>query len=52
LRKACTTDELKAIWASKGAEFGALTRSSSAALSAPKSSAGLQVVKASGAKLD
>jgi tripartite-type tricarboxylate transporter receptor subunit TctC len=51
IRKACTTDEAKAVWASQGADFSNLPARSSARSSAAKSAMGA-VVKASGAKLD
>ena len=52
LRKAATSDELKAIWASNGAEFGNLTPSQFGAFVSSEVKRWAAVVKASGAKLD
>ena len=52
VRKAGATDELKAIWASNGAEFPALTQPQFAAFVSAEVARWAMVVKASGAKLD
>ena len=52
VRKAGATDELKAIWASNGAEFPALTQPQFAAFVSAEVVRWATVVKASGAKLD
>ena len=52
LRKAATSDELKAIWASNGAEFGNLTPVQFGAFVNSEIKRWAAVVKASGAKLD
>ena len=52
LRKAIATDELKAIWASNGAEFGNLTPAQFGSFVSAEIKRWAAVVKASGAKLD
>jgi tripartite-type tricarboxylate transporter receptor subunit TctC len=52
LRKAAATDELKAIWASNGAEFGNLTPAQFGAFVSSEVKRWTTVVKASGAKLE
>jgi len=52
IRKACTTDEAKAVWASQGAEFSNLTGAQFGAFVNAEIRKWAQVVKASGAKLD
>jgi tripartite-type tricarboxylate transporter receptor subunit TctC len=52
VRKACTTDEAKAVWASQGAEFPNLAGAQFAAFINAEIKKWAQVVKASGAKLD
>ncbi|MES2413722.1 MAG: tripartite tricarboxylate transporter substrate binding protein [Pseudomonadota bacterium] len=52
LRKAANTDELKAIWASNGAEFGNLTPTQFGAFVNGEVKRWAAVVKASGAKLE
>lgn len=52
LRKATATDELKAIWASNGAEFGALTPPQFGSFVNSEIKRWASVVKASGAKLE
>jgi tripartite-type tricarboxylate transporter receptor subunit TctC len=52
LRKAGATDELKAIWASNGAEFGNLTPPQFGAFVSSEVKRWATVVKASGAKLE
>jgi tripartite-type tricarboxylate transporter receptor subunit TctC len=52
LRRAAATDELKAIWASNGAEFGHLTPPQFGAFVGSEVKRWATVVKASGAKLD
>ena len=52
LRKAATTDELKAVWASNGAEFGNLTPVQFGAFVNSEIKRWAAVVRASGAKLD
>ena len=52
LRKAAASDELKAIWASNGAEFGNLTPSQFGAFVSGEIKRWAAVVKTSGAKLD
>ncbi|MES2189905.1 MAG: tripartite tricarboxylate transporter substrate binding protein [Pseudomonadota bacterium] len=52
LRKAVSTDELKAVWASNGAEFGNLTPVQFGAFVSGEVKRWTAVVKASGAKLD
>jgi tripartite-type tricarboxylate transporter receptor subunit TctC len=52
VRKACQTDEAKAIWASQGAEFPNLTGAQFDAFVKAELRKWSQVVKASGAKLD
>ena len=52
LRKAAATDELKAIWASNGAEFGNLTPVQFGAFVSGEVKRWATVVKASGAKLE
>jgi tripartite-type tricarboxylate transporter receptor subunit TctC len=52
IRKACTTDEAKAVWASQGAEFANLTGAQFGAFVNAEIRKWAQVVKASGAKLD
>ncbi len=52
IRKACSTDEAKAIWASQGAEFTNLTGAQFGAFISSEIKKWALVVKASGAKLD
>jgi len=52
VRKACLTDEAKAVWASQGAEFPNLTGAQFDAFIKSELRKWAQVVKASGAKLD
>jgi tripartite-type tricarboxylate transporter receptor subunit TctC len=52
LRRALATDELKAIWASNGAEFGNLTPAQFGTFVGAEVKRWAAVVKASGAKLD
>ncbi len=52
LRKAAATDELKAIWASNGAEFGTLTSPQFGSFVNAEIKRWAAVVKASGAKLE
>ena len=52
LRKAVTTDELKTIWASNGAEFGNLTPPQFGAFVSAEVKRWAAVVKASGARLE
>ena len=52
LRKAAATDELKAIWASNGAEFGTLTPQQFGSFVSSEVKRWAAVVKASGAKLE
>lgn len=52
VRKAVNSDELKAIWASNGAEFPNLSQQQFAALVGSEVKRWAQVVKAAGAKLD
>lgn len=52
IRRACQTDEAKAVWASQGAEFPNLTTNQFDAFIKKELSKWSQVVKASGAKLD
>jgi tripartite-type tricarboxylate transporter receptor subunit TctC len=52
MHKAVATDELKAVWASNGAEFGNLTPAQFAAFVSAEIKRWATVVKASGAKLD
>ena len=52
LRKAAATDELKAIWASNGAEFGNLTPAQFGAFVSSEVKRWAAVVKTSGAKLE
>jgi tripartite-type tricarboxylate transporter receptor subunit TctC len=52
LRKAASTDELKAIWASNGAEFGTLTPPQFGSFVSAEIKRWAAVVKASGAKLE
>ncbi|MDP2257416.1 MAG: tripartite tricarboxylate transporter substrate binding protein [Polaromonas sp.] len=52
LRRAAATDELKAIWASNGAEFGHLTPPQFGAFVGSEVKRWAMVVKASGAKLE
>ncbi len=52
LRKAANTDEIKAVWASNGAEFGNLTPQQFGAFVSSEVKRWTAVVKASGAKLD
>ena len=52
LRKAAATDELKAIWASNGAEFGNLTPAQFGAFVSSEVKRWTAVVKTSGAKLE
>ena len=52
IRKACQTDEAKAVWANQGAEFPNLTGAQFDAFIKTELRKWAQVVKASGAKLD
>lgn len=52
LRKAANTDEIKAVWASNGAEFGNLTPQQFGVFVSSEVKRWTAVVKASGAKLD
>ncbi len=52
IRKACQTDEAKAVWAGQGAEFPNLTGAQFDAFIKKELAKWSQVVKASGAKLD
>jgi tripartite-type tricarboxylate transporter receptor subunit TctC len=52
IRKACTTDEAKAVWTGQGAEFANLTGAQFGAFVNAEIRKWAQVVKASGAKLD
>ncbi|MDP1565508.1 MAG: tripartite tricarboxylate transporter substrate-binding protein, partial [Polaromonas sp.] len=52
IRKACTTDEAKAVWARQGAEFTNLAGPQFASFISAEVKKWSQVVKASGAKLD
>ena len=52
LRKAATTDELKAIWANNGAEFGNLSQAQFGSFVSSEVKRWAAVVKTSGAKLD
>jgi len=52
MRKACQTDEAKAVWANQGAEFPNLTGAQFDAFIKTELRKWAQVVKASGAKLD
>ena len=52
IRRACLTDEAKAVWAGQGAEFPNLTGAQFDAFIKKELSKWSQVVKASGAKLD
>ena len=52
IRKACSTDEAKAVWASQGAEFSNLSGAQFDAFIKAEIRKWAQVVKASGAKLD
>jgi tripartite-type tricarboxylate transporter receptor subunit TctC len=52
MRRAAATDELKAVWASNGAEFGALTPAQFGNFVSAEIKRWTTVVKASGAKLD
>ena len=52
LRRATATDELKAVWASNGADFGAFTPAQFGSFVSAEVKRWAAVVKASGAKLD
>jgi tripartite-type tricarboxylate transporter receptor subunit TctC len=52
IRKACTTDEAKGVWAAQGAEFPDLTGPAFGKFVSAEVSKWAQVVKASGAKLE
>ncbi len=52
IRKACTTDEAKAVWARQGAEFSGLSGPQFGSFVSAEIKKWTQVVKASGAKLD
>jgi len=52
IRKACQTDEAKAVWANQGAEFPNLTGAQFDGFIKSELRKWSQVVKASGAKLD
>ena len=52
VRRACNSDELKAVWASNGAEFGSLSPAQFGGFVSAEIKRWAAVVKASGAKLD
>ena len=52
IRKACNTDEAKAVWAAQGAEFSNLTGAQFGGFISGEVKKWAAVVKASGAKLD
>ena len=52
IRKACTTDEAKAVWAAQGAEFPDITGPAFGQFVSAEVRKWAQVVKASGAKLE
>ena len=52
IRKACSTDEAKAVWAAQGAEFSNLSGAQFGGFISAEVKKWAQVVKASGAKLD
>ena len=52
IRKACNTDEAKAVWAAQGAEFSNLSGAQFGSFVSAEVKKWAQVVKASGAKLD
>ena len=52
IRKACSTDEAKAVWAAQGAEFSNLSGAQFGSFVSAEVKKWAQVVKASGAKLD
>jgi tripartite-type tricarboxylate transporter receptor subunit TctC len=52
MRRAAATDELKAIWASNGADFGNLSPAQFGGFVSAEIKRWATVVKASGAKLD
>ena len=52
IRKACSTDESKAVWANQGAEFTGLSGAQFGSFVQSEVNKWAQVVKASGAKLD
>jgi tripartite-type tricarboxylate transporter receptor subunit TctC len=52
MRRAATSDELKAVWASNGADFGSLTPAQFGSFVGAEIKRWAAVVKASGAKLD
>ena len=52
IRKACNTDEAKAVWAAQGAEFSNLSGAQFGGFVSAEVKKWAQVVKASGAKLD
>ena len=52
IRKACSTDEAKAVWAAQGAEFSNLSGAQFGSFISTEVKKWAQVVKASGAKLD
>jgi tripartite-type tricarboxylate transporter receptor subunit TctC len=52
VRKACSSDDLKPIWAAQGAEFPSLNQQQFAAFINAEIKRWATVVKASGAKLD
>ncbi|OYY88313.1 MAG: ABC transporter substrate-binding protein [Polaromonas sp. 28-63-22] len=52
LRRACSTDEAKAVWAAQGAEFANVSGPQFASFVSAEVKKWAQVVKASGAKLD
>ena len=52
VRRACNSDELKAVWASNGAEFGSLNPAQFGGFVSAEIKRWATVVKASGAKLD
>ena len=52
IRKACSTDEAKAVWAAQGAEFSNLSGAQFGGFVSAEVKKWAQVVKASGAKLD
>ncbi|MNL88680.1 hypothetical protein D3C87_2185350 [compost metagenome] len=52
VRRLGRTDEIKAIWAQNGAEYGSLSKEQFAAMVSGEVKRWAQVVKASGAKIE